>query len=253
MVVSFRLTPLRYDGSSWKTTSVGPAYKLRWIWGSGSTDVFAVGQAGLVLYFDGTNWNSQASTTNVQLYGVWGNSATDVYAVGGEYKKDDVVLHYDGKKWSTVLKNYPKVKYFYSVWGSGPSNVFVAGGSKVLRFDGITWQKPTWDYGEGTSALWGTSATNFYFLIYSHYVRRCDGKTAKTVVGNCCVPMYSISGSGAKDVHVVGERYHTYHYDGKAWNNLLSGTANSLRAVWVSSAGDVFAVGKGGTILYRGP
>ncbi len=40
------------------------------------------------------------------------------------------------------------------------------------------------------------------------------------------------------------------HYNGSTWSAMTSGTINTLRGVWGSSATDVFAVGDGGIILH---
>ncbi|WP_437537869.1 hypothetical protein WME79_19090 [Sorangium sp. So ce726] len=42
------------------------------VWGSGSSDVFAVGSGGTLLRYDGISWMTLNSTTNLQLNAVWG-------------------------------------------------------------------------------------------------------------------------------------------------------------------------------------
>jgi hypothetical protein len=54
---------------------------LNEIWGSSATDVFAVGEDGVVLHYDGAAW-TLATPTRAGLLGVWGSSPGDVYAVG---------------------------------------------------------------------------------------------------------------------------------------------------------------------------
>jgi hypothetical protein len=60
---------------------------LKSVWGSGSKDVWAVGDGrflsdGVLLHYDGTSWTWLSSGTTNPLYGVWGTSAGDVWAVG---------------------------------------------------------------------------------------------------------------------------------------------------------------------------
>ena len=52
------------------------------VWGSSSTNVYAVGHSGRIFHYDGTSWSRMVSGTSETLNGVWGNSGTDVYAVG---------------------------------------------------------------------------------------------------------------------------------------------------------------------------
>jgi hypothetical protein len=62
------------------------------VWGSSSSDVFAVSHAGTILHYDGSTWTPMTSTWNISLAGVWGSSGSDVFAVGSA----GTILHYDG-------------------------------------------------------------------------------------------------------------------------------------------------------------
>ena len=59
----------------------------RSVWGSGASDVWAVGDSGTILHWDGSAWTSASSGTTFALFGVWGSGANDVWAVG-----DDTIL-----------------------------------------------------------------------------------------------------------------------------------------------------------------
>jgi hypothetical protein len=60
------------------------------VWGSSKTDVFAVGEGGMIFHFDGSVWKRQSSGTGIFLYGIWGSSATNAFAVGSSGE----ILHY---------------------------------------------------------------------------------------------------------------------------------------------------------------
>jgi hypothetical protein len=47
------------------------------IWGSGASDVWAVGGLGTILHWDGSAWTSVSSGTTNGLSGVWGSGASD--------------------------------------------------------------------------------------------------------------------------------------------------------------------------------
>ena len=68
------------------------------IWGSSATDVFAVGNNGLILHYNGINWAPMNSGTTHALIGIWGRSATDVFAVGN----NGLILHYNGINWAPM-------------------------------------------------------------------------------------------------------------------------------------------------------
>jgi photosystem II stability/assembly factor-like uncharacterized protein len=66
---------------------------LKDIWGSSSSDVYAVAIEGAILHYDGTTWNTMNSGSGNTLRAVWGTSSSDAFVVGDE----GTVLHYDGK------------------------------------------------------------------------------------------------------------------------------------------------------------
>lgn len=78
----------------------GASDGLESVWGSSSSDVFAVGVDGIILHYDGSAWSVMNSGTSDELYGVWGSSSTDVFAVGAYGYMGQLlygtILHYKG-------------------------------------------------------------------------------------------------------------------------------------------------------------
>jgi hypothetical protein len=128
-------TILHYDGTKWTIISSGTTEGLYAIWGSGSNDIFAVGSRGKVLHYNGSAWTTMTSGINYnRLYGVWGSGPNDVFAVG-EY---GTILHYNGTKWTIISSG--TTEDLYGIWGSGPNDVFTVGGSgAILHYNGTTW------------------------------------------------------------------------------------------------------------------
>jgi len=65
----------------------GTTARLNGIWGSSSSDVFAVGMDldswnGVILHYDGSTWSAMTSGSSSLLHGIWGSSDSDVFAVG---------------------------------------------------------------------------------------------------------------------------------------------------------------------------
>jgi len=180
---------LHWDGSSWSPVanpdaadggdaSAAPNCYLASVWGSGATDVWAVGAcmgapwSSPILHWDGTAW-SGSSLPDMQLSGVWGSGASDVWAVGSSTTtagvQEEVIVHYDGHSWSTAFEYSPPApvvkseyavdKILSSVWGSGPDDVWSVGSvctywgdyggygtsngvdcdESILHFDGASW------------------------------------------------------------------------------------------------------------------
>lgn len=96
-------TIVLWNGSIWSVMTtpdvpVGKSGRLRSVWGSSGTDVFAVGDDGVVLHYNGSVWAVMTSGTSDAFYGVWGSSANNVYAVG----LFGTILRYNGSSWSAV-------------------------------------------------------------------------------------------------------------------------------------------------------
>jgi len=87
-----RNTMLHYDGTEWVPMHMGPARVNDGVglWGTSSSDVFAVSSKGSILHYDGSTWSAQSYGKHNDLYGVWGSSGHNVFAVG----KRGTILHY---------------------------------------------------------------------------------------------------------------------------------------------------------------
>ncbi len=91
------------DGGTWSPMPSSIATDLRGVWGSSSTDVFAVA-GSTILHYDGSTWNSMRQTGG-DLRGIWGTSSTDVFAVGNT----GTILHYGAPPTVTVAVPPPRV------------------------------------------------------------------------------------------------------------------------------------------------
>ena len=80
------------------STGCPPSDSLSDVWGTSSSDVYAVGWGGTILHYDGHAWEEMPSGTTEGLSGDWGASSSDVFAVG----RGNTILHYDGRAWSPM-------------------------------------------------------------------------------------------------------------------------------------------------------
>ena len=119
-------TILHYDGAAWSPMNSGTARGLDSVWGSSPSDVFAVGWSGTILHCDGAAWSLMSSGIAERLYGVWGSSSSDIFAVG----RWGTILHCDGAAWSLMSSGI--AERLYGVWGSSSSNVFAVGSDGTI-------------------------------------------------------------------------------------------------------------------------
>jgi hypothetical protein len=57
-------------------------FAMNAVWSNAPNDVFAVGSRGRILHFDGTAWSPMTSPTSQDFRDIWGSSSSNVYAVG---------------------------------------------------------------------------------------------------------------------------------------------------------------------------
>lgn len=154
----------RYDGTSVTQPPLSDfatpasAYTLRGVWGSSVTNVFAVGDSGVVLRYNGTAWSRMTTGTTDGLTDVWGSGASDVYATTVTGR----LLRFNGSAWSFVA-GVQAAGALRSVWGSAANNVYAVGdGGAVYRYNGTAWSRVRLPTRDALYAVWGSGASNVY-------------------------------------------------------------------------------------------
>lgn len=291
-------------GATSRAFRVAPSCDLAWrwqnpltrgnsltaVWGSAANDVWAVGEAGVIVHWDGSRWTLVPSGATNSLHGVWGSAADDVWAVG-----EAGLLHWDGATWSTYAVEPPGS--LNGIWGSGANDVWVVGdGGRILHWQGSSWEPvPSGTLG-GLSAVGGTGPDDVWAVgdellrwdgsawsaapsgapppLEGPWISVWAGGGAVWVGGASSLwrwdgvawsswffgrPTYGIWGSGPGDVWFAMETIPPPEADASLthWNGSefsFAGAPNtkllSFRAVWGSGPDDVWAVGDGGAILH---
>lgn len=62
--------------------SSGTTRDLYGVWGTGPSNVYAVGASGTIRRYNGTTWSYVSSGTSYTLRAVCGSGATSIFAVG---------------------------------------------------------------------------------------------------------------------------------------------------------------------------
>jgi|GEM_PF-2734671 len=238
---------------SWYPMISGTNIGLLSVWGSSSTNVFAVGgetPVQTILHYDGNTWSSMDSVNSNRLNGVWSSSSSDVFAVG----QNGTILHYDGSTWSAMDSGTAET--LWSVWGNAGSDVFAAGSyGTILHYNGSTWTPMN----SGTTiilwSVWGSSGSDVFAVGDNGTILHYNGSVWARMTSGTTNYLNGIWGSSGSDVFVVGGNITRIilHYDGYAWSTMESGSKWAFYAVWGSSGSDVFAVGNddiGGAIYY---
>jgi len=238
-------TILHYDGTSWTSMSNATTERLWSVWGSSSTDVLAVGDSGTILHYDGTSWSSMSSGTTTSLLGVWGSSSTDVFAVGSS----GTILHYNGTSWIPMSSGTTST--LHDVWGVSSSDVFAVGASgTILHYNGASWNSMSSGTTSTLHGVWGTSSSDVFVVGSEITILRYDGASWSSMSRGTFFWLYRVWGSSPTDVFTVGQSGTIRHYDGSVWSPMDSGILPGVWDVWGSSSSDVFGVGNLGVIIH---
>jgi hypothetical protein len=104
------------------------------VWGISASDVFAVGEFGVIIHYTGRYWSRMDSGTMSNLTSIWGTSPSDVFAVG----ESGTILHYNGKEWSPMQSKTSGL--LGRIWGSSSSDIYaIVNGMGLEHYDGKTW------------------------------------------------------------------------------------------------------------------
>jgi hypothetical protein len=220
-----RALVMRGDGTQWARVDVDADARLWSIYGVSATDVYAVGEHGLILYYDGTDWRRVASGTDLFLYGVWASSRDDVWIVGGDRTGAGAVMLRGARDSFRIVDTLPAQlapDILYKVHGFAPDNVLALGNSGMLRWDGAAWHREQMPTTEPMVAMWGHAANE----------------------------VYAVGGTGLGAV---------VHWDGAQWNEVaalpigsgLNGVFSSPHdpAIAVGSHAQVFELGRDGSVV----
>lgn len=237
------------------------AYKngdLNDVWGTSSSDIYAVGEGGTVLYYDGVAWTPMASHTVETLYGIWGSGGNwgggdRVYAVGG----GGTMLRYSGSGWSQMTVP-PSTPALYGVWGNSATDVFAVGANgTVLYYDGVSWTAVASGTTQALRGVWGTSGSNVLavgdlgtIVHYDGVDDNLDGSLWDPMTSGTSYQLSAVWGDSASNVYVVGNNGVMRRYDGSYWNTVSSSVTDCLSDIWGTSASDIFAVGCRGTVIH---
>lgn len=116
---------LRWDGAAWAPEllpDTGTSTGLFKVWGTGASDVTAVGDRGLALHHDGMAWTLHATDDLADLISVWGRAPGEHLAVGG--RANGRLARWDGAAWTGETFGVPGLS---GVWMDPDGSATVVG------------------------------------------------------------------------------------------------------------------------------
>ena len=219
---------------------------LHSVWGSGASDVYAVGNYGLVLHTpgDGT-WSTQTDPLGDYLDAVWGSSASDVYAVGNL----GAIIHSTGDG-TWIQQPSGTSAILNAVWGASPTSVYAVGDNgTILRSDGSTWTADVSPSTQDLKAVWGAEG-RVYAVGAGGTILCSAGSGWTTETAPTTANLSAIWGASAhRFLFAAGDGGVLLHSTGDGtWQPIATGTTESLAALF-GGPSFYYVVGDGGTIL----
>ncbi|MDD5306616.1 MAG: hypothetical protein PHU25_04775 [Deltaproteobacteria bacterium] len=157
----------------------------------------------------------------------------------------DAFLRFDGKTWRRERSGLGLGFGSHSdmgLWRAGPDDDYAVSGSALFRFDGKTWTFLEIAPDTVLADIWGSGPNDIYAVGSEGTILRFNGSGWRKieVAGVGLHDLNGVFGTGADDVHVVGDHV-VARFDGQGWSVLEIDA--DLRAVWASGPGDAWAVG----------
>ena len=237
-------------------SGVRTSERLNSVWGSSKSDVWAVGSRGSVVHFDGAAWKPVPIDNKSTFFSVWGSGPSDIWAVSDTMTIMRSDGYKDGKVTWTRLPPLSVAPYYETattvMFGFGPDDFRIGtypkddspnqttgnmlvkklgaleeGKSPLMRVGGL----------KGTvTGIWGSSPDDVWILVDNRRTNNnsqgSSVEAGKTLHGRPAAPGADTKG------------------DSLAWTPVDSQATVVLRAIWGSSADDVWAVGDHGTIRH---
>jgi List-Bact-rpt repeat protein/parallel beta helix pectate lyase-like protein/thrombospondin type 3 repeat protein len=242
-------TILHFDGTGWSTVDPGftIADRLWDVWGASASNVFIVGEMGVVYRYNGSTWEDMSgiSGTQATLVSLWGATANKVFAAGS----GGTVIRYDGGSWNPMIG--VDATNLRDIWGTSGSDVFVVGtGGTIWHYDAVVpdeWMAQTSNTSEFLTGVSGTSGSDVVAVGAVGTVQRYDGTWTAETDSLTQVDLYGVWGAAENEVFAVGGAETILFYDGAIWmvmETLVDGFV--LRDVAGNSSINVYAVGDSG-------
>ncbi len=259
VITELQNTPSALPTSLWTQVTSGTTDALLSVWGSSADNVFIVGNSNTILTCDRNScilaqidWSQIKILSSFSARAVWGTSATDVFVVGN----GGVILHYDGNIWSvsqvfitTVLGYNTHTFYpeFRDVWGTSGSDVFALGlYGNIFHYDGVSWSLLVSFNKSPFYSIWGFSG-DLVTIDQNGLLHEYNGVSWNYSTTNSFAGVYSLWSAPSEDLFAVSGSG-VNQYDGLTWTRTLFSV--NLRSVYGNTVGDVFAVGRAGTIYH---
>lgn len=247
--------PCTVDGWCWLLPAP-QGNPLRAVWGSGPSDIYAVGDAYTITHFDGSEWQVIASGLPagerwLDYHAVWGFSPSDVFVAGD----GGAIMHFDGQAWrshSGAWMQEASPPAIHALWGESRSALYAVGeGGTILRFDGARWTAAQSNTEESLNTIWGLSSSEIFVGGTGGTILRLQGSSWEPMFTDTEQEISALWSASSDALFAAARDGSVLRYLGTQWRTIAQANG-ALDAIWGRSATDVFFAGGAGLLHYDG-
>lgn len=258
-----------FDGGTWARIDTKLPGSPRAMWGSSSSDLWVVGDRGLISHVQGGQWSSLSLIAEGEpvTYGACSFGGGKLVAVGGSVAHASgtlsaaVIRRGADRLWSTVEPSWEKpatypIGVLRSVACLAPDLIIALGDHGILEGAGSTWRvvrfAPVFE--NSLSKVWGSSAADVWAVgsdnTHLGRVLKRDATGWRDVQIPAVGTLHSVHGTASDDVWAVGEDGKVVHFDGATWSLVDTGVLEDFYDVLAISRNDVWIVGRNALTLH---
>ena len=259
---------LHYDGTAWSQVQAVHWRGMYDVYGTSASNVWAVGENGMILRFDGTTWSAWrfdgTSVTpydlntwalpgqKINLRAVFPIPGTTMIGIVGD---GGTALVYDGSSFTTwSIYNTGNNSTITHVWGTSYFDLYITTADGLLQhFNGSSLSTVSGVSAPGgMNSVWGTASNNVYAVGGGGMVWRYNGSNWSRIRLPTRATLYAVYGTSASNVFVAGSDGALYRFNGTTWTPEKHGVSDTqVHGFWAASNGDTFLAGAGGLIAKR--
>jgi cysteine-rich repeat protein len=237
-----------YDTLGWHALVIGTTADLSDVYAAGGL-VVAVGAAGTIVQDDGTGWAPGRTATTANLRAVWGGATDGFFAAGerGTLLFYDGQVWRPMALGRGVTGSPDQT--FNTIKGVDGEAIGVVGTEDLISYEGAAWSPAAVPTSETLYALWGTAGDDVFAVGRNGAILHHDGLHWTSEASPTSVDLYAVAGTSATDIYVAGDQLTLLHFDGATWTVVrsgpIAGQVGAFHALFVDPSGDVVA---GGTL-----
>ena len=254
----------RWNGANWNLYQTSPvAAQLNAIHGTGTTNVFAVGNSpgagsppAIVRWTGGPAWTNISPAgvaVGLNLYGVFVVNPSLAFAVGDT----GTMLRWDGTLWASILSGTPNT--LRGIWMvSGTDGWAVGDAGTIVRWNGIAWAAETSPTANQLNSVQALTSTDVWAVGNGGTIVHRNGLGWTLVPSGVILNLNSLYMLSDTEGWAVGASDGVapviLFWDGSTWTRVFPIPIVSLDLldIWMVASQDGWSVGQAGLILRFG-